>query len=417
VLKTGRPVLAVAQDKPVLEFEDAKSKFWKEKLQTASPLLIPSIKAIGRIELEHHAQLDWVGTGWLIDKSTVVTNRHVANEFGKRSAAKFVFRQGEEGRMNASIDFLEEIDRPTENTFRITGILHIEEEDGPDIAFLSAAPTGGNNLPQFISLSDAVPLNGQEVVVIGYPAEDSRIPDQDLMRRIFGNVYNKKRLAPGVTKGINRVIFCMIVRHLGGNSGSAVLDLKTGRAIGLHFAGRYLESNFAVPAATIKERLNNFHRRPPGAPAQGRRNEEPDKTGGDQAITTTTSSQDQQGVSSSGNVLDVTIPIHISVRVGNVSGNSQYKDGSSGTGTASVGTEEQEEFITEGNVADYADRKGYDVDFLGENVPLPKVKSAEKKKDILKFGDNESELKYCHFSVVMSKSRRQCFFQCGQYRW
>ena len=35
------------------------------------------------------------------------------------------------------------------------------------------------------------------MAVIGYPARDSRIPDVDLMDQIFGNVYDKKRLAPG----------------------------------------------------------------------------------------------------------------------------------------------------------------------------------------------------------------------------
>ena len=33
---------------------------------------------------------------------------------------------------------------------------------------------------------------------------------------------------------------------LGGNSGSAVLDLATGEVIALHFAGLYLDANFAV---------------------------------------------------------------------------------------------------------------------------------------------------------------------------
>ena len=35
---------------------------------------------------------------------------------------------------------------------------------------------------------------------------------------------------------------------LGGNSGSVLLDLQTGEAVGLHFAGLYLQDNFAVPA-------------------------------------------------------------------------------------------------------------------------------------------------------------------------
>ena len=34
---------------------------------------------------------------------------------------------------------------------------------------------------------------------------------------------------------------------LGGNSGSAVIDVATGTVIGLHFAGEYLKANYAVP--------------------------------------------------------------------------------------------------------------------------------------------------------------------------
>ena len=34
---------------------------------------------------------------------------------------------------------------------------------------------------------------------------------------------------------------------LGGNSGSAVIDYDKGLVVGLHFGGRYLEGNNAVP--------------------------------------------------------------------------------------------------------------------------------------------------------------------------
>ena len=35
---------------------------------------------------------------------------------------------------------------------------------------------------------------------------------------------------------------------LGGNSGSAIIDVETGHVIGLHFAGEYLKANYAVPS-------------------------------------------------------------------------------------------------------------------------------------------------------------------------
>src|SRR6516165_11707527 len=39
---------------------------------------------------------------------------------------------------------------------------------------------------------------------------------------------------------------------LGGNSGSVVLNLSTGEAVGLHFAGLYQETNYAVRASVLR---------------------------------------------------------------------------------------------------------------------------------------------------------------------
>jgi endonuclease G len=62
-------------------------------------------------------------------------------------------------------------------------------------------------------------------------------------------------------------------------------------------------------------------------------------------------------------------------------------------------------------VTDYSDRGGYDKDFLGADlrVPLPKVvRDADK---VLRFGeDEETELRYHHFSVVMHEPRRMCIY-------
>ncbi len=64
--------------------------------------------------------------------------------------------------------------------------------------------------------------------------------------------------------------------------------------------------------------------------------------------------------------------------------------------------------------ADYRNRKGYDPRFLGSGlvVALPKLVGAAAA-DVLTFtveGRQESELRYEHFSVVMSRSRRLCRF-------
>ena len=111
----------------------------------------------------------------------------------------------------------------------------------------------GKELPSPISLAEFTPQEKDQVAVIGYPARDSRIPEQDLMLSIFGDIYNKKRLAPGQLIGVSPKEILHDCSTLGGNSGSVVLDLKTGTAVGLHFAGRFLQSNSAVPANIIKK--------------------------------------------------------------------------------------------------------------------------------------------------------------------
>lgn len=413
VLKTGRPVLTISHNEAILQFSDAESQVWKERLETSKQQLISAARAVGRIELENDPSYQWVGTGWLINESIVVTNRHVAQVFGKKNGAGFVFRQGLGGlKVNASIDFLEEANRPEDLTFKVEKILHIEEEEGPDMALLRVQLSTKNGLARPIALSSILPVERQQVAVIGYPARDSRIPDQQLMLNIFGDVYDKKRLAPGQIKGSSVKQILHDCSTLGGNSGSAVIDLKSGKAVGLHFAGKFLENNFAVPAAIIKDRLDRITKNShPALPPSPKNEVSP---GNDDSPASLPSGYNQ-------NVATFTVPLHISISVGtpitrgilgnfnsvpvnNIPDNSQVIDDG-----------EREEFITEGVPEDYNDRKGYTESFLGNNsiVPLPKIVKQKMKKDILSFkinGENEMVLKYQHFSVVMSASRRLCFF-------
>jgi endonuclease G len=53
----------------------------------------------------------------------------------------------------------------------------------------------------------------------------------------------------------------------------------------------------------------------------------------------------------------------------------------------------------------YEHRKGYDDDFLGVSIPIPRI-AADRSKEILKSGGDPLVLKYHHYSVVMNKERR-----------
>ncbi len=394
VLRTGRPVLAVSHDEATLTFTDAESEVWRGRLMAARPALLPAIRAVGRIDLANNPRFDWVGTGWLVRPDVIVTNRHVAFEFGRSLDTSFVFRSGTGGRpMDASVDFLREADNNESRSFRLTKILAIEDEDGPDLAFLQVE---GDGLADPIGLEAPAAKEKQMVAVIGYPARDSRVPDQQLVEDLFGNVYDKKRLAPGQITLSAADDLEHDCSTLGGNSGSVVLDLESGKALGIHFAGRYLEANFAVPASVLAERLNAALK---GA-SRGRATSVP----ADSAQAHSIPAPSLAPPVSPQRIVSVTrtFPITVTVQIG------EMQDA-----VMNALADVADVPVTEGRPEDYADREGYKEDFLGDDaiVKLPTVvRDADQIVTIDFQGKAESELRYEHFSVIMNRRRRMCFF-------
>ncbi len=257
VRRFGRPVLFIRQG----NIAEAESETWRAKIEAARANLEAVIPAIGRIEARNHPSLPWMGTGWLVAPEVLVTNRHVAVEFGRRkSGGGFVFKRNPAGRkMRARIDFCEEFEQPEEDEFRIREIVHIEEDDevSPDLAFLRVDTVGEDDqgLPQPVPLSPVDPEPDQVVGVIGYAAWDGRRNDEGVMERIFENIYNVKRLHPGEVMAVGQSFFNHDCSTLGGNSGSPVIDFATGEAVGIHFAGSFELENYAVKASVIRQRM------------------------------------------------------------------------------------------------------------------------------------------------------------------
>lgn len=81
-----------------------------------------------------------------------------------------------------------------------------------------------------------------------------------------------------------------------------------------------------------------------------------------------------------------------------------------GSDSSSPITTTPEMEVVELETSSYDDKIGYDPDFLAERVSLPKL-LANLVEDCVKLKDEDShELKYTHFSVVMSKSRCLAFY-------
>jgi endonuclease G len=408
VLRRTRPVLEIRDNDTLLNFIDqADSAIWLDRLKKAKPLLDRAIRAIGRIDLQG-ARLDWVGTGWLVAPNILVSNRHVAREFANRQGDGYVFRMGLDRQMSADVDFLQEISNPAQLVFKLIKPLHIEDEPGPDVSFFEVEVVSGNSkLAEPITLADHVAVT-QNVATIGYPAYDSRIPEPDLMEDIFGKTYNKKRLAPGGITEVRPTLLLHTCTTLGGNSGSAVIDLDTGNALGLHFSGSFLATNYAVPADVVKQLLDKVR--------SGRITRQETPKPAPRPATGAPTARASAGIAraASGST-SITIPLTVTVSLGDATAPG-LRNLRPMTATAAMpadaasGAVEGEEAVAE----DYRDREGYQPDFLGDGkmkVDLPSV--SRGADDMLEFdfdGETRTELKYLHYSVVMSRSRRMCFF-------
>lgn len=257
VLRFGRPSLPIRND----SFDIPLADYWKARLYPTKSKLDNAIRSVGRIEVPD-LNMPYQGTGWVIAPGIIVTNRHVALLFGRRGpGSKFSFKTTPFGdRFHARIDFREE-DIPTEEfEVRIAEILYIARDDTnartyPDIAFVRAEKPDDRALPPPIPLFNGQAKRDQVVAAIGYPAQDPYNPIADQLR-IFGGRFDVKRLAPGqVMDRVDDDTFSHDCTTLGGSSGSVILDIATGSAAGLHFAGAFKDANYAVSAATLKEAL------------------------------------------------------------------------------------------------------------------------------------------------------------------
>lgn len=249
-----RPVVSIIGD----TFTPPMSSVWRYRLERARDRLMPAIKAVARLELVNH-QFEYVGTAWMVEPFVAVTNRHVAEQFINRRAGVFSFRHNSQGqRIGARVDFKEEHRSSRAVEVPIVEALYVSEPNGPDLAFLRLADDTGAPLPEPIALAERDPSVDDTVATIGYPNFDSRNNIEDVFR-IYNDVFGVKRLAPGMVTGLMPDgSFTHDCSTLSGNSGSAIIDLATGEAVGLHFAGVYLEHNLAVKATTVRAYLDRL---------------------------------------------------------------------------------------------------------------------------------------------------------------
>ena len=275
IVKEERPVLFVKNDwidTVDVSLDGDEAKELVAELSNSRAVVEPIMPLVGRIDvLGFPGNLDFVGTGWFVAADIVVTNRHVAQLIAQQEGARFVFSRGVAGKpISVSLNTLHEFDdlaAGQDRIFDIKEVLYIEKISDPnDIAFIRVARKIDGTKQGFITVSETNLAENASVVTVGYPAKAPKriIPNQDLMKELYRDRYDVKRAAPGMIMAAERN---NSVEHdcttLGGNSGSAIIDPKTGRAAGLHFAGLYKQANYAVPASVLSDYVRRERWREP----------------------------------------------------------------------------------------------------------------------------------------------------------
>ena len=369
VLPRNRPVAFVRGD----SYDDLDGPWVSLNDDVIKKRIASLLPLIGRVEVPSSPILPYAGTGFVVGQGLIATNRHVAQLFSQGRGLTIRYRAGD-----AAIDFKRQIDAPDDDRTAYLSVRAVEMiHPYWDLALLRVDDLPTDRMLR-LSVKSPEELLDHNVVVIGYPARDER-NDVALQDRIFNRTYNVKRLQPGVIRARAKIqsfentvnALTHDASTLGGNSGSAVIEVDTGEVVALHFAGEYLKANYAVPMhelardSRVASRLNFEGTLPPTndwAPAW------------------------------------------------------RSVEGADDSASAAAPPQAEEAIVVD---PDYSNRPGYDPSFLETiDVPLPRVSkameqdTAQVRSDAQKNGD-PFELAYYHYSVYMNKRRRTAWFSAA----
>ncbi|KRB32484.1 MULTISPECIES: S8 family serine peptidase [Mesorhizobium] len=282
---TDRPALRVVAG--MVDPKDPQLELWAGDLGPPRKVLKPLIDAVGRIDIDEADGHSHVGTGTVIAKGLVMTNRHVIEAFSEPVPSsggprRFV--------LNAPVSIcFDEAAIDEKRRFLIKSVLtagpwqigQFADIGKLDIAILEVETTNaaGASLPEPAPSGPLFMESAEQskFIAVGYPAKpnlsaavdpDTGEVSTDIWDRfweLFGDEYGTKYVSPGqiVNKPGEMVgdQHRWAVSHdgttLAGNSGAPLISLRNPYGIGgLHFGGQTLRQNLAHDLASIRHAVD-----------------------------------------------------------------------------------------------------------------------------------------------------------------
>jgi endonuclease G, mitochondrial len=245
VLPRNRPATLVRGE----SYDDLEEPWAKLNDDVVKRRIASLLPLIGRVEVPSSPILPYAGTGFVVGRDLIATNRHVAQLFSQGLGLTIRYHPGD-----AAIDFNRQIDAPDDGRAAYLSVRAVEMiHPYWDMALLRVDDLPTDRMLR-LSVKSPEELLDHDVVVVGHPSTDAR-NDLALQDHVFNRTYNVKRLQPGLIRARaeiqsfenNMNAMTHDASTLGSNSGAAVIDIDSGEVVALNFAGEYLKANYAVP--------------------------------------------------------------------------------------------------------------------------------------------------------------------------
>jgi Trypsin-like peptidase domain len=225
---------------------------WESDLAASKGELDTIFPRIGRIDDPEQDQ-KFCGTGFLVHKNYMITNRHVLQLIASRDP---------DGKWNFNnkifVDFTHEFRSKTKPVKRqLLNVTFAGPDPIPsrgdidhrklDLALIELEPATATNTPAgdiFFDISNDWAQPDKNIYLIGYPGSPERGVDSlTILEKLFQSEFGYKRLAPGMVvknaDGLPDSTFSHDATTLGGNSGSLVIiPGREKNSVGLHYGGR-----------------------------------------------------------------------------------------------------------------------------------------------------------------------------------
>jgi endonuclease G, mitochondrial len=242
ILPTKRPAVLVRNDR----FETTQSAVWRDVLEGGRAQIDGAIPFVGQIRRGGRA----IGTGFVVAPGVLITNRHVATNFvriGPNGATLDARMPGDPDAV--SVDFVREHGSNRRREAQLTRLIKFMPTSDPDLALIGVDGVA-SPATQWQMLFE--PAEDTAVVTIGFPSREPGLSDLmiERLRLVFGEIYDVKIVSPGKVSSVTTEPISHDCSTLGGSSGSPIVDIETGRLIGVHSIGS-TNTNKAVSARSV----------------------------------------------------------------------------------------------------------------------------------------------------------------------